>query len=167
MPWPQSAAPDLNLERARDCVGSSRPAWCTDNWRGECPVQGWWWRGSQKSKKPLKYTKMAKNGRFAHILAYKSPKMPFFAQKYLTRYTHETFFKEYMNFETHYLSHYRVIPLQSFGSHKLPQPHGLGLICIKHYKNPMQNLMLCVVHIVKYICYVQVKNKSRDGGNGT
>jgi hypothetical protein len=24
MPWPQSAAPDLHLERARDCVGSSR-----------------------------------------------------------------------------------------------------------------------------------------------
>jgi hypothetical protein len=32
-----------------------------------------------------------------------------------------------MNFETHYLSHCRVIPLQSFGSHKRPQPHGLGL----------------------------------------
>jgi hypothetical protein len=64
--------------------------------------------------------------------------MPFFAQKYLTRYTHETFSEEYMNFETHYLSHCRVIPLQSFGSHIRPQPHGLGLIisqcCIVVFK---------------------------------
>jgi hypothetical protein len=27
MPWPQSAAPDLHLERARDRVGRSRTAW--------------------------------------------------------------------------------------------------------------------------------------------
>jgi hypothetical protein len=53
--------------------------------------------------------------------------MLFFAQKYLTRYTQETFFEEYINFKTHYLSHCRVIPLQSFGSHIRPQPHGLGL----------------------------------------
>ncbi len=32
-----------------------------------------------------------------------------------------------MNFETHYLSHYRVIPLQSFGSHIRHQLHRLGL----------------------------------------
>jgi hypothetical protein len=32
-----------------------------------------------------------------------------------------------MNFETHYLNHCRVIPLQSFGSHIRSQPHGLGL----------------------------------------
>jgi hypothetical protein len=56
------------------------------------------------------------------------PKTPFFAQKYLKRYTHETFFEEYMNFEARYLSHCRVIPFQSFGSHIRPQPHGLGLI---------------------------------------
>jgi hypothetical protein len=74
-----------------------------------------------------KYKKMAKTGSFALVLANNSPKTPFFAQKYLTRYTHETFFEEYMNFKTHYLSHYRVIPLQSFGSHIRPQPHGLGL----------------------------------------
>jgi hypothetical protein len=76
-----------------------------------------------------KYTKTAKKtGGFAHVLAYKSPKTPFCTQKYLTRYTHETFFEEYMNFKTHYLSHCRVISLQSFGSHTyMPQPHGLGL----------------------------------------
>ncbi len=43
-----------------------------------------------------------KTGGFMHILAYKSPEAPLFAQKYLTRYTPETF-EEYMNFETHYL----------------------------------------------------------------
>jgi hypothetical protein len=68
-----------------------------------------------------------KTGGFAHVLAYKSPKTLFFAQKYLTRYTHETFFEEYTNFQAHFLSHCRLIPLQSFGSHIRPQPHGLGL----------------------------------------
>ncbi len=47
------------------------------------------------------HSQIAKNGEktggFAHVLAYKSPKMPFFALKYLTRYTHETFFEEYIN----------------------------------------------------------------------
>jgi hypothetical protein len=98
---------------------------------GECPVQGWWWRGSQKPNKPSKPPEIDKNsektGSFAHILAYKLPNTPFFAQKYLTRYTHETFFEEYMNFEAHHLSLCRVIPLQSFKSHICPQPHGLGL----------------------------------------
>ncbi len=32
-----------------------------------------------------------------------------------------------MNFQNHYLSRCRVIPLQSFGSHIRPQPYGLGL----------------------------------------
>ncbi len=30
--------------------------------------------------------------------------MPFFTQKYLTRYTHVTFFEKYVNFQNHYLS---------------------------------------------------------------
>jgi hypothetical protein len=34
----------------------------------------------------------------AHFLAYKSLKTPFFAQKYFKRYTPETFFEEYNNF---------------------------------------------------------------------
>jgi hypothetical protein len=72
-----------------------------------------------------------KTGGFAHVLAYKTPKTPFFALKYLTRYTHETFFEVYTNFEGPYLSRCRDIPFQSFGSHIRPQPHGLGLIlCI-------------------------------------
>jgi hypothetical protein len=73
--------------------------------------------------------KRRKTGGFVHVLAYKSPKTPFFALKYLTRYTHETFFEVYTNLEGPYLSRYRDIPLQSFGSHIRPQPHGLGLSC--------------------------------------
>jgi hypothetical protein len=70
--------------------------------------------GGHRSKKSLpshpKYTKTAK--RFEHVLAYKSPKTPFFAQKYLTRYTHKMFFEEYINFKiVCYLSHYGVIPV--------------------------------------------------------
>jgi hypothetical protein len=38
-----------------------------------------------------KCTKPAKNRLFLHFLAYKLLKMPFFPQKYLTRYTPETF----------------------------------------------------------------------------
>jgi hypothetical protein len=85
----------------------------------------------ERSYIPSQPYKIAKNGEkaggFAHILAYKSPKTPFFALKYLTRYTHETFFKEYTNFEGPSLSCCRDIPLQSFGSHICPQPQGLGL----------------------------------------
>jgi hypothetical protein len=75
-----------------------------------------------------KYTKKAKKtGGFEHVLAYKLPKTPFFAHKYFTRYTHETFFGDYMNFETKNLSRCRDTPLQSFGSQIHPQQHGLGL----------------------------------------
>ncbi len=65
---------------------------------------------------------------FAHILACKSPKTQFFAQKYLIRYTHKRFCERYVNFQNHYLSHCGVVPVQSFRSHIRPQPHGLGLI---------------------------------------
>ncbi len=72
--------------------------------------------------------KRRKNGCFAHVFAYNSPKTPFFALKYLTRYTHDTFFKEYINFKIfRNLSHCGVIPVRSFRSHIRPQPHGLGL----------------------------------------
>ncbi len=69
-----------------------------------------------------------KTGGFAHVLAYKSPKTPFFAPKYLTTYIHETFFEEYTNFEARYFSRFGVISVRSFGSHIRPQPHGLGLM---------------------------------------
>jgi hypothetical protein len=75
-----------------------------------------------------KYPKTAMGG-FTHCLAYKSPKTPFFAQKYFTRYTQETFFEENINFKIfHNLSHCGVIPVQSFRSHIRLQPPGLGLI---------------------------------------
>jgi hypothetical protein len=50
----------------------------------------------ERSYIPSQLYEIAKNsektGGFAHVLAYKSPITPFFAQKYLTRYTHKTFF---------------------------------------------------------------------------
>jgi hypothetical protein len=102
-------APGLHLERARDRAGGSRTAWCANYWLGECPAQGWWWRDSKKSYKPSQQYEIAKNGEktggFAHVFAYKARKTPFFAHKYLTKYTHEAFFEEYTNFEAHYLSH--------------------------------------------------------------
>jgi hypothetical protein len=103
-----------------------------DYWRGECPVRGWWWSDSLKSYKPSQPYEIAKNGKktggFAHCFAYKSPKTPFFAILYLTRYTHETFFEEYINFKIfRNLGYCGVIPVRSFGSHIRPQPRGLGL----------------------------------------
>jgi hypothetical protein len=99
---------------------------------GGVPGPGGGGRGDLRSQISLpscpKYMKTAKKtGGFTHVLAYKSPKTPFFAQKYFTRYTHETFFEIYVNFQNHFLSHCGVIPVQSFGSHICPQPHGLGL----------------------------------------
>jgi hypothetical protein len=113
--------------------------WAAPELFGALTIGGWSARsgdgggGGHRSQISLpsrpKYTKAAKkSGGFAHVLAYKLTKTPIFAQEYLTRYTHETFFEEFKNFKTHYLSHCRVIPLQSFGSHTRPQPHGLGLI---------------------------------------
>ncbi len=87
-----------------------------DYWRGECPALGWWWTNAKKSYIPSQPYEIAKNGEktggFAHVFAYKSPKTAFFAIKYLTRYTHETFFEEYINLKIfRNLSHCRVIPV--------------------------------------------------------
>ncbi len=117
MPRPQSGSSGPTLRK------SQRPCGRLQN----CLAR----QDSQKSYIPSQLYEIAKNGKktggFTHVLAYKSPTTPFFALKYLTRYTHETFFEEYTNFEAHYLSCCRDIPLQSFRSHILPQPHGLGL----------------------------------------
>jgi hypothetical protein len=52
---------------------------------------------SKKSYKPSQQYEIAKNGEktggFAHVFTYKAPETPFFAHKYLTRYTHETFLR--------------------------------------------------------------------------
>jgi hypothetical protein len=40
MPRPQSEAPDLHLERARDRMVSFKTAWCADSWRGGAPGPG-------------------------------------------------------------------------------------------------------------------------------
>jgi hypothetical protein len=124
-------APGLHLERARDCADGSRTAWRADYWRGGVPGPGVVVERSYIPSQPYEIAKNGKkNGGFAHVLAYNSPKTPFFALKYFTRYTHETFFEEYINFKIfHNLSHCGVIPVRSFGSHIRPQPHGLGLNC--------------------------------------
>jgi hypothetical protein len=64
---------------------------------GECLGRGWWWRESKESNMPpfrLKCTKMVeKRAVCPNVLAYKLLKTPFFAQKYLTRYTPEMFLR--------------------------------------------------------------------------
>jgi hypothetical protein len=59
MPWPQSAAPDLHLERARDHVGRSRTAGCADYWRGGVPGPG---VVVERSYVPSQTYEIAKNG---------------------------------------------------------------------------------------------------------
>jgi hypothetical protein len=63
---------------------------------------------------PSQPYEIAKNGKktggFPHVLAYKSPQTPFYALKYLTRYTHETFFEEHINFKIFSL----LKPLRSY-----------------------------------------------------
>jgi hypothetical protein len=94
---------------------------------GEVPGQ----RVVVEGVKGVKYTPMPpdiyerrKTSGFPHFLAYKSPKTLFFAQKYLTRYTPEMFFEEYINFNIfHYLSHCEVSKV----IYVHPQPPGLGL----------------------------------------
>jgi hypothetical protein len=67
-------------------------------------------------------------GGFTYLLAYKSPKTPFFAQKYLTIYNPKTFFEEYMNFNIFiYLA---IVKLYLFKDSEViyaPQPPGLVL----------------------------------------
>jgi hypothetical protein len=71
---------------------------------------------------PEIYENGKKTGGFAHFLANKSSKTPFFTQKYLTRYTPEIFLGEYINLKKFsYLRHCGVTPVQSFGSHIRPR----------------------------------------------
>jgi hypothetical protein len=77
---------------------------------------------------PRMYKNSEKTGSFEHFVAYKLPKMLFFAKKYLTRYTPETFFEESINFKIfRYLSDFGVMSVQSFGSDIHPQPPRLRL----------------------------------------
>jgi hypothetical protein len=61
---------------------------------GGVPGQGVVMEGVKEVKyaplPPKIYKNSKKMGIFQHFLAYKSPKTPFFAQKYLTRYTSGT-----------------------------------------------------------------------------
>ncbi len=102
----QSEALFLHLERAGDRVGSSKIVECTDYWQGECSGRGWWWRESKESNMPPcrpECTKTSKKtGSFAHVLAYKSLKMLFLAQSYLTRYTPEMLYSTCSMFQKSY-----------------------------------------------------------------
>ncbi len=110
---------------------------------GRARAGGWWSRRFQKSNKPskqLKYMKMAKKQVVSHLFWPINHRKRRFSLKstYLTKYTQEMFFEKYVNFQNHYLSHCGLIPVQSFGSHIRPQPHGLGLSlpprAIMHYE---------------------------------
>jgi hypothetical protein len=67
MPRPQSEAPGLHLERARDRAGGSRTAWCTDYRRGSARPGG---GGGESYRSQIslpscpKYMKTAINGQF-------------------------------------------------------------------------------------------------------
>jgi hypothetical protein len=70
----------------------------------------------------------AEKGQFPALFGLKIMKTPFFAQKYLIRYTPKMFFEEYINFTNFsYLRHCGVVPVQSLGSHIRLQPSELGL----------------------------------------
>jgi hypothetical protein len=124
-PW--SKAPCLHSERARDREGGSRTAWCAGYWRGECPAQGGG-GGSQRSQISLpsrpESTKTVPKQPVSRTFGPKNRlKRCFFYLKVLNNIYSGDFFEEYINFKNvGYLRHCGVIPVQSFGSHKRPQP---------------------------------------------
>jgi hypothetical protein len=67
MPWPQSAAPDLHLERARDSVAAPELLGAQTIGGGSARSRGCG-KGGHRSPlslpSPPKYTKTAKNGGF-------------------------------------------------------------------------------------------------------
>ncbi len=69
----------------------------------------------ERSYIPSQPYEIAKNGEktggFTHVLAFKSPKTPFFTQKYLTRCTHETFLRNTRIFK---LTTYAIADLYLF-----------------------------------------------------
>jgi hypothetical protein len=66
---PQPEAPRLPLEKARECEGGSRTAWCATYWRGGSAQPGGGGRGSQRSLPScLKCTKMMSNGWFSAFI---------------------------------------------------------------------------------------------------
>ncbi len=129
MPRPKSGSSGPTLKKSQRLCRRLQNCLARRLLAGEYPARG---VVVERSYIPSQPYEIAKNGKktcgFMHVRAYNSPKMPFFALKYLTRYTQETFFEEYINFKIfRNLSHCRVILVRSFGSHIRPQPHGLGL----------------------------------------
>jgi hypothetical protein len=68
-------------------------------------------KGVKCAPMPPRMYEKQKKGVFAHFLAYKSPKTPFFTQKYKTKLTPKMFFEEYIILTFFYLRHYGVLPV--------------------------------------------------------
>ncbi len=141
MPRPQSECSGPTLRKSQRPCGRFQNCLARRLLAGGVPGPG---VVVERSYIPSQPYEIAKNGEktdgFAHVFADKSSKTPFFAIKYLTRYTHETFFEEYINLKIfRNLGHCGVIPVRSFGSQIRPQPHGLGLI-IHIYFQCVRNL---------------------------
>ncbi len=154
MPWPQSGRSGPTLRKSQRPCGRLQNFLARRLLAGGVPGPG----VVVESFLEVIYTctavrnsqKRQKMSGFAHVLAYKSPKTPFFALKYLTRYTHETFFEEYSNIKIfRNLSHCGVIPVRSFRNHIRPQPHGLGLICSHLHQISAEHSTTHTVHSSK------------------
>jgi hypothetical protein len=77
---------------------------CTDYRQGECLGRGWWWRELKEANKPPAGQNKQKRHRkqlISCLLGLKIAYPPFFAQKYLIRYTPKMFFEESINFFFH------------------------------------------------------------------
>jgi hypothetical protein len=123
----------LHLERARYRERELKNCLVCQQFAGGVPGQGVVVEGV----KEVKYTPMApgmykngKKGGFMHFLACKLQKRRFLLKStYITIYTTETFFEEYINYKIFcYLRNCGVISVQSFGSQIGPQPPRLGLL---------------------------------------
>jgi hypothetical protein len=81
-------------------------------------------KGVQYAPMPPEMYKNSENtGSFPALFGLLNAENAIFHSKVLTRYTPETFFEEYVNFEIFcYLRHCGVIPVQSFRIHVRPTP---------------------------------------------
>ncbi len=127
MPRPQSGSSGPTLRKSQRPCGRLQNCLARRLLAGGVPGPGGWWRDSQKSYITSQQYEIGKNGEktggFAHVLAYKSPKTPFFAHKYILNkiYSRDVFLG------THKFLSSLLKPVLSFGSHIRPQPHRLGL----------------------------------------
>ncbi len=128
MPRPQSESSGPTLSKSQRPCSWFQNCLAHRLLAGECPALGWWWRGHIYLHSRTKQPKTAKKRAVSRTFLLINHRKCCFSLKYLTRYTHQTFFEEYINFKIfRNLSHCGVIPVRSFGSQIRPQPHGSGL----------------------------------------